>query len=142
MTDPRIILFQVRDPQTKLNRLIETAHAHFEKKEPLLIFVDDAKAALFVDDLLWKMPAFGFLPHAIIETMQDESLPIYIAITKEKSNLNQAKAAFNLCATPLMIEGPFKIIYDFEDLTSLSRQHLSTLRFEAYKNARYVIEAR
>ena len=41
-----------------------------------------------------------------------------------------------------MIEGPFRIIYDFEDLTSPNKQHLSALRFEAYKQAGYTIEAR
>lgn len=136
--ETRIVLFQTRDPKSKLMRLIETATAHFEKKERLLILVEDEKTAQFVDELLWKSPETSFLPHVTT----DEPTQELIAVTRQKKNINGAKFAFNLCSTPLMIEGPFRVIYDFEDLTSPNKQHLSSLRFEAYKQARYLIEAR
>ena len=92
----------------------------------------------FVDELLWKSPQVSFLPH--IAT--DEPTSELIAITRSKQNVNGAKIAFNLCSTPLLIEGPFRIIYDFEDLTSPSKQQLSALRFDAYKKAGFLIEAK
>ena len=40
----RVVFFQVRDNAVQAQPLAETAHAHFEKKEPFLIFVEDEKA--------------------------------------------------------------------------------------------------
>jgi len=128
MTTSRIILFQVKQPNEKISRLAETASSHFERKERLVIFTD---AIQYVDDLLWKIPLF--LPHSI--DTED-----FIIITSSKTTFS-AKVAFNLCPTPLLIEG-FRLIYDFEDLTSPSRQQLSSVRFDAYKKAGLLIEAR
>ncbi len=135
---PRVIFYQVKDNGAKLQRIIETAKTHFVKKEPLLIFVEDARSQQFVDELLWKSPETSFLPHAAADDLTSE----LIVITKAKANLNQAKAAFNLCPTPLLIEGPFKIIYEFEDMTNLVKKNLSSLRFDAYKQAGSPLEAR
>lgn len=134
----RIVFFQVRDIPTKLQRLCETAQSHFEKKEHLLIVVEDEKGQSYVDELLWKVPPTSFLPHLATDAETSE----WIAITKEKKNVNGARIAFNLCSTPLLIEGPFRIIYDFEDLTSPNKRNFSSLRFAAYKQARFLIEAR
>ena len=137
-SSPRVIFFQVKENGAKLQRIIEIAHAHLEKKEPLLIFVEDIRSQQFVDELLWKSPQTGFLPHIAADDLTTD----LIVITKTKANLNQAKAAFNLCSTPLLIEGPFKIIYEFEDMTALVKKNLSSLRFDAYKQAGYPLEAR
>jgi DNA polymerase IIIc chi subunit len=134
----RVVFFQVRDNGAKLQRIIETAHSHFEKKEPFLILVEDARSQQFVDELLWKSPKTSFLPHLATETATTD----WIAIAKTKQNVNGARVAFNLCPTPLLIEGPFRIIYEFEDLTALTKKNLSSLRFDAYKQAGYLIEAR
>lgn len=130
----RIVLFQVNTPADKIARLVQTCFAHFERKEPLLIFTEDEKAAQYVDELLWKAPLTGFLPHGI--DSQD-----VISITFGKKKLEDHRLAFNLCATPLLVEG-FKQVYDFEDLTSPSKKQFSAIRFDAYKKAGYLIEAR
>lgn len=130
----RAIFFQVQDTASKLRRIVETAHSHFAKKEPLLILVEDEKAEQFVDELLWKT---GFLPHTVAHGPAKD----FVAITRIKQNVNEAKVAFNLCPTPLLIEGPFRIIYEFEDLTSPHKQKFSSLRFDAYKQAKFLCEA-
>lgn len=133
----RVVLFQVRNANLKVARLAEMAGTHFEKKEQLLIIAEDEKAVQYVDELLWKFPPTSFLPHVTTE----KATSALIAITKLKENVNQAKFAFNLCPTPLLIEG-LKLIYDFEDLTSPLKQQLSSTRFDAYKKAGCLIEAR
>jgi DNA polymerase-3 subunit chi len=141
MTNPsnaRVIFFQVHDNASKLKRIVETAHSHFERKEALLILTEDDRSSAFVDELLWKMPETSFLPH--IAT--DDPTTDWIAIAKIKKNINNAPIAFNLCPTPLLIEGPFRIIYEFEDLTSPNKKNLSSLRYDAYKRAGHLIEAR
>lgn len=134
----RVVFFQVRETAIKLQRIAETAQTHFEKKEPFLIFVEDSKAQQFVDDLLWKFPETSFLPHLAT----DDTTKEWVVVTKLKKNINGARAAFNLCPTPLLIEGSFRIIYEFEDLTTPNKKQLSALRFDAYKDARCLIEAR
>jgi len=133
----RIVFFQVADSKTKLDRIVETSRAHFQAKDRFLLFVEDDKALQFADELLWKHPDTSFLPHIAA----DQSCAERIAITKSKSNVNQAHFAFNLCSTPLLLPG-FKIVYDFEDLTSPSKRNLSTLRYQAYKQAGLPIESR
>jgi DNA polymerase IIIc chi subunit len=135
--ETRVILFQVRDALSKRSRLIETAQAQFAQKERLLILVEDDKALTYVDELLWKLPEESFLPHAIQETECQD----WIALSKGKKNVNSARVAFNLCPTPLLLEG-FRLIFDFEDLSSPNKKMFSQLRFDAYKQARFSIEAR
>lgn len=135
-TSNQIIFFQVNDPSLKLKRIVETATGHFRKKELIVFFVENEKAQVFLDELLWKFPNTSFLPHIATDTATTEP----IAITKSKSNINQAKIAFNLCPTPLIIQ-EFKIIYDFEDLTTLNKQNLSSIRFNAYKEAGYMLSS-
>jgi len=134
----RVVFFQIRKPVDKLKYICEMAHMHFAKKEHLLFVVEDVKAQDFVCELLWKSPDTSFLPHVAA----DEPTQDFIAITKSKTNVNGARIAFNLCSTPLLIEGPFRIIYEFEDLTTPSKSNLSSLRFDAYKAAHYMIESR
>lgn len=134
----RVIFFQVREIAAKLKTLCETVQSHFEKKEHFLILVEDAKAQEFVDELLWKSPDTSFLPHIA----SDEKISDLIAITKTKNNVNSAKVAFNLCSTPLLIDPPFRLIYELEDLTNPNKNKLSSLRFDAYKAAHFLIESR
>lgn len=135
MTQPRVIFFTVRSAQEKVERLTATAQSYFEKKEPFLILVDDEKAEQYLDDLLWRYPSFSFLPHSLGK--EDR-----VTISREKKNLNHAKFVFNLCSTPLLMEGPFQIIYDYEDLSFPGKTQLFSLRFEAYKKAHFLIESR
>lgn len=134
----RVVFFQVQQAKEKIDRLIETVTTHFEKGDCVILFVEDEKAAHYVDDLLWKTPPTSFLPHSISDFPTKEA----IAITRMKANINEAKYAFNLCSTPLLIDPPFKIVYEYEDLTSPAKQQTSALRFDAYKKASWLIEAR
>ncbi|HSX13244.1 MAG TPA: DNA polymerase III subunit chi [Chlamydiales bacterium] len=134
----RVIFFHVRDAASKLKWICQTTREHFEKQEPFLILVEDIKSQEFVDDLLWRLPETSFLPHVV----SDEPTNDFIAITKTKNNVNQARVAFNLCSTPLLIDSPFRIIYEFEDLTNPNKSKLSSIRFDAYKAAHFLIEAK
>ena len=45
---PRVIFFQVQDNSKKIQKIIEMSHLHFERQEPFLILVEDAKAQVFM----------------------------------------------------------------------------------------------
>ena len=113
-SNTRVVFFQVNDNHSKLKIIVETAQTHFKKKEPFLIIVEDDMALKFVDDLLWKLPSSSFLPHSIAESETSE----LITLTKCKKNLK------------------------FEDLTAPIKKNLSSLRYDAYKGAGFLIEAR
>ena len=134
----RVIFFQVQNASAKLDRLVETVQTHFHRKEHVLILADDERALAFADELLWKSPPNGFLPHVICEEESQE----WIVLAKVKKNLNKAKVAINLCSTPLLIEGPFRIVYDFEDFSSSNKKMLSQIRYTAYRQAGFPIESR
>ncbi|MBU6382979.1 MAG: DNA polymerase III subunit chi [Verrucomicrobia bacterium] len=134
----RVIFFQVNDNTSKIKKILDTAHLHFGKKEPLLFFVEDEKSEKFVDELLWKQPLSSFLPHVTADGPTND----LIAITKSKNSVNQAKIAFNLCSTALFLNEPMKLIYEFEDLTAPVKKNLSSQRFDAYKKGGFFIEAR
>ena len=129
-----VTFFQVRSSQEKFRFIAERCRHHFQNKEPFLFFVEDEKGETFLDELLWKYPENGFLPHKIINAPED----VPIAITKTKRNLSSAKVAFNLCPTPLLLPG-FRKIYDFEDSSSPNKQALSGMRFAAYKQVGYLL---
>ncbi len=134
----RVVFFLVKDINTKLLKIVKAAQYHFSKKEHLLIQVADDNAAQYIDDLLWKVPDTGFLPHIQSQDLTEE----YIVITKTKKNLNHARFVFNLCPTPLLFEESYQIIYELEDLTTPNKQMLSRKRFEAYKQVHYILESR
>jgi DNA polymerase IIIc chi subunit len=138
VAETRVVFFQVRDPKAKVEKLAMAASSHFERKERFLILAENQAAVQYIDELLWKTPKTSFLPHFAV-TEKSES---WVAITAEKRNVNEARFVFNLCPTPLFIEGPFRIIYEFEDLSSPAKQQLSQIRFDAYKKANHLIEAR
>lgn len=133
----KVIFFQVHKPNEKLKKIVEITQFHFQKKEPFLILTENETASEYVDHLLWSFQPTSFLPHTISLT----PTPDPIVISHVKNNLNSAFFVFNLNPTPLLIESPFKIIYDFEDMTSAPKNRLSTLRFDAYKKAGFIIEA-
>lgn len=136
ISNGRVVFFQVSDTLSKLKKIVEMAQTHFEKKEPFLIFVEEERSEKFVDDLLWKEPSTSFLPHTVSDGPSND----LVVITKSKNNVNHAKVAFNLCPTALFL--PFKMIYEFEDLTAPVKKNLSIQRFDAYKKAGLLIEAR
>lgn len=132
-----IVLYTVTTSQKKILSLFQTVKVHFEKKEPVIIYVSDEKSLTYVDELLWKYPEDSFLPHCIAS----KKIKDQIVITMSRENLNQAKFAFNLCPTPIL-NREFTIIYDFDDKTSPHKRMLSQKRFEAYKEAKWIIESR
>lgn len=133
----KVVFFQIKDVKTKLIKLIQTCIYHFEKKEHLLIQVQDDAALKFVDELLWKTPKESFLPHSI----SDDYTSDFIVITKSKNNLNKAKYLFNLSPDLIDFNRSYKIIYDFDDFTTEIKKQKSKKRFEIYRNAGFKIES-
>ena len=134
----RVIFFQVNDNAMKLKKIVEMAQYHFGKKEPFIFFVEEEKSEKYVDELLWKYPPTSFLPHVATDGPTNDLL----VVTKSKNNVNNAKVAFNLCPTSLFLPEPFKVIYEFEDLTASVKKNFASQRFDAYKKAGFFIEAR
>lgn len=134
----KIVFFQIKDIKSKLIKIIQIAMHHFENSENLLLQVQDEPSLRFVDELLWKLPQESFLPHVISE----KACKDFIVLTKSKENLNSSFYLFNLCQDVTEIDKSFKVIYDFDDQTSLIKQQKSQKRFNFYKELGFTIESK
>lgn len=134
----KVIFFQIKDIKSKLIKIIQTSMFHFEKKESLIIQVQDEASLTFVDELLWKLPQESFLPHV----MSNNKCSDFIVITKSKENLNSAPFMFNLCQDLLELDKSYKIIYDFDDHTSPVKQQKSQKRYDLYRQQGLTIESK
>ena len=106
---PKAIFFKIENVAQKLTRIIRIAHYHFLRKEALLILAPNEKAVKYVDELLWKEPIEGFLPHKVAT----ENCSDILVITEKAQNLNNAIFAINLC--PQMPLQGFSQVYDFAE---------------------------
>ena len=124
---PNLIFFPVQDTTSKLLKICQTAHQHMEKKEPLTILVPDMAALHFVDDLLWRFPEEGFLPHPS---------PFLSIVLEVKGGRT---ALFNLRPIAYTENFFFKTVYELEDHTSEERLQLSKGRYQVYREANFPI---
>jgi DNA polymerase IIIc chi subunit len=134
----KVIFFQIKDIKSKLIKIIQIAMFHFEKKENLIIQVQDEASLRYVDELLWKLPKESFLPHITTNNKSND----FIVVTKSKENLNNASFMFNLCQDLVELDKSYKIIYDFDDLTSVKKQQKSQKRYGLYRQLGLTIESK
>jgi len=132
----KITFFQVRNTNSKLEKICQTALEFFEKKEPLLIKVPNPASLEFIDQLLWRYPPDSFLPHRTKEVSCDD----LIAITISDENPNEADLIFNLTAEPIdLSKHYFNSVLEFEDLTSPQKNQTAKEHYQLYKSKGYTI---
>lgn len=134
-----IYFWIVRDVQKKLATVCHLAKRHFARKERVLITTPSAKAAQFVDDLLWKNPPDSFLPHAISQ----EPLQAAVVITYPQEggqvvNLNEATIIINLCPDISPLGASVSCVHELHDQTDPEKQLLSDKRFADYEAAGFL----
>ena len=126
MNPSNVVFFSVKDVNAKLRKIVSVAQEYLEKREPLLILVPDKAALEFVDELLWRMPEEGFLPHPTT----------LIQIDTEG---RETTALFNLKPLPYLEKPYVHTIFELEDYTSTEKLQLSKQRYAAYRDAHYAI---
>lgn len=131
----RICFMKVSDNASKLQRLSSIIHQH-SKNDKILIAVPSNEAALYIDQLLWKLPEESFLPHAVVNFPTKER----IAITTSPSNINQAAILINLMPNLHPNPGPVSLIYELLDSTSKEKEAVSLQKKAAYATAGHHIE--
>ncbi|NGX56108.1 MAG: DNA polymerase III subunit chi [Candidatus Anoxychlamydiales bacterium] len=134
-SNTKVIFFFVKDIKTKLLRIIQTSLKHFESKEKLLIKVQDEASLKYVDELLWKEPKESFLPHVISEKKNDD----FIVLTKSQDNLNESYYLFNLCQDTIDLNASYRVIYDFDDHTNITKKENSKKRYQIYRKLNFDI---
>ncbi len=132
----KITFFQVRNTNSKLEKICQTALEFFEKKEPLLIKVPNPASLEFIDQLLWRYPPDSFLPHVIKDSPCDD----LIVITTSNEKPNGADLIFNLTAMPIdLSKYSFNSVFEFEDLTSPQKNQTAKEHYQFYKSKGYTI---
>lgn len=133
MNTPNVIFLSVKDNASKIARICETVHHHFELKEHLLILVPSEEAAKYIDQLLWRFPEESFLPHSYTNKASKD----LVTITTQLKNLNESSILFNLCPEVSLISQEFKKIYDLFDETHPQKLQLSQQRESIYHTRGY-----
>lgn len=137
MTNPfRVCFIQVSDNNTKLQKISAVIYDHFVKNDKVLIAVPSNEAALYIDQLLWKMPEESFLPHSISNFPTKER----VTITTSLTNVNQASILINLLTDLHPDPGPVNMIYELLDLTSKDKELISRKKHAAYTNAGHQLQ--
>jgi DNA polymerase IIIc chi subunit len=129
MTQPQIIFIPVKDNEAKLQAICLTVERHYLSKQRMLLAVSSDAAATYLDNLLWRLPETGMLPHRILNRPHQEA----IAITTTSENLNGAEILFNL---RIDIHPAFKqlnVVYELFDETSAEKKNQS-LQHKAFYN--------
>ena len=133
---PRVCFLRVTDNSSKLQKLCALIHSHFVKHEKVFIVVPSNEAAVYIDQLLWRMPEESFVPHAIVNSSTKEQ----VAITTSRSNLNQATLLVNLAPGIHSNVASVNLIYELLDLTSAEKEAVSRKKQADYQSAGYQIE--
>lgn len=128
-----IIFIKVADNQSKLQKITDKVQKHFDLGHHILISVPNDDVALYVDQLLWKMPIDSFIPHKIINSQSNER----IGISTIQENLNKAKVLINLCPQAFENYNQFEVVYELFDETHPSKTELSIQRQSAYPYSRF-----
>jgi len=128
MKNDNIIFVPVHDSEAKLQAIVEAIQRHFYKRERIIIRVDNAAAAAYVDKLLWRIPQAGILPHTIISSHCRDPIAIIIGDT----NWNNASVLLNLGSDIHPEHEQFNTIYELQDYTSPEKLTLSTARMDKY----------
>lgn len=131
----KVILFQVKTPKEKVQKILQVCTKHIEDKKGLLLKVETLDVANYIDNLLWEALPESFLPHKIIK----EPINIFldqILIGCEEFSAPELKCVFNLSTKPIDSKDSYTIIYDFEDLTSVEKKKFFELRYKSYLDAK------
>lgn len=126
---PEIHFLRVTDANTKLNRIVSTASQHYLSGERVIIFVPNEQAAAYIDDLLWRRPHEGFLPHLIAK----ESIEEAVVITLASKNISRARIAMNLKPGLCADLNSFEKVYELSDQTDPVRTKLSLEKIQGYQ---------
>ena len=133
----KITFYWVKDNTSKLELICAKAMASIEYEKRLLILVSSMEAGQYIDALLWRKPAEGFLPHLLTQ----ESTQEWIAITMEQKNINQASCLLNLQTLAVPFYDQFEEIYELFDETSPEKAAQSQQRMADYQSRGLLINS-
>ncbi len=129
-----ITFLKVTNNLEKVQTISDLSRSLFFEKKRTLIRAATQEAAKYIDDLLWKIPKEGFLPHELADSAIDEAL----IITTKETNLNQATVLVNLSPSfPKKEE--YTQVFELLDETSEEKKSNSLSRLMTYKELGFQI---
>lgn len=129
-----IVFLKVIDSKSKLVRLCECIQEHFVKGDKILLSVANQESARYLDELLWRLPQEGFLPHSISTQPTEEQ----IVITLSHANLNHAQIVFNLRQEAIADFASYACVYELFDESHPDKLQQSLLRQASYPHTRII----
>ncbi|MBF0370192.1 MAG: DNA polymerase III subunit chi [Magnetococcales bacterium] len=118
---------------TPLERaLARIATKAFEKGLKSCVVAGDGHRAMHLDDLLWREPVDGFLPHGIHGRDEAERQPVLLSSTPQ--DMNGATVAILAAPIPLPDPQRFDLIIDFVDGDNPNALAMSRERYRHYRD--------
>src|ERR1700738_1610370 len=108
-----VTFLKVSNSQEKIKAICSTVEQHFLKGETILLLAPTEEAANYLDQLLWRIPEAGFLPHAVVREKSQER----IAIVTVEENFNQATVLISLLPQVSFLWQQFTDVYELLDGT-------------------------
>lgn len=127
----KITFHHVKTNGAKIDFICSKVHEIFHQEKKLLIIAPNFEAAVYLDELLWRVPEESFIPHKIVDTFSSES----IAITMQNhQNINQASYVLNLSSVPSPLYTEVEQIYELMDQTDPKKMEASQKRLQFYES--------
>lgn len=124
-----VIFFQVNNGKHKLSLLTQLITSFFMEQKKQTVFTPNSDASAYIDSWLWSSPKESFLPHEISR----ETVNTPVVITEERTNLNKATVAINLCSEVIENAEAYEKVIEFIDQNDEKKLQLSRERYLHYK---------
>lgn len=110
----------------------ELAAACFRNKQRCLVLCENKQAAEQFDELLWQLPAQGFIPHNLSGEGPSAGAPVEIA-WQMPARANRQVLINLACAMPEQFQR-YQQVYDFAPAAEEQKQQ-ARIRFKQYRAA-------
>ncbi|MBF0159031.1 MAG: DNA polymerase III subunit chi, partial [Magnetococcales bacterium] len=118
--------------------LVAISDKIYQRQLRLLIVAETEALARQLDDLLWRQPHNGFLPHGLCGGRHDRRQPILIGTSVNDSN--GATHLISAVTQPIDAPDRFDMLLDFVHPNDAEQMQQSRQRYRYYRQQGYVME--
>lgn len=134
-----VTFYQVLDNPQKVALICQTSESLFRQKKKLLILTPNFPATQYIEELLWRLPPEGFLPHVVADTATAEWIAISL---QQEVNVNKAPYLFNLrqeAVEQQLASQGIQEIYEFWDETDPQKKANASKKWSDYESRGFLV---
>jgi DNA polymerase IIIc chi subunit len=132
-------IFHDLAPGRQERRLFEITEQAYQRRDKVLIYVQDEERAAAIDRILWILKQEAFIPHNIFNPSEpDADVPVVIVTAEENPMDARILIADGHCS--LEFACSFDVIHEFVSRASPQIQEACRERFRNYRDRQIPIE--